>query len=163
MAAAETPAARKPAARKPSRSGNPATRAAAKQDAELSEIEQAQQAQLRKLELEKAAEEALALVKYEDDGLAVLPASKGAIKEYQFRFRIDGSEKIWVLPNLNYLDLDLAQQLQTLSQADAMRAIFDKYIPGILSEIDQEQLMSLAGAWRNHSSKVGTKVDLGES
>lgn len=165
MAAPRKTTAKTPAKPRASRSGNPATRAAAAQSAELTELEKAQQEAAQKAAQDKMRQEALERVTYRDDGVAVVPASRGKDPKHQFRFVIEGEEdgEVYTLPNLNYISVDQAMAMQNLTQAQAAELIFEQYLPGIMSKVDGEQLMGIVGAWREYSVNGGTKVGLGES
>lgn len=101
------------------------------------------------------------------DGVDILPVSKGRTDAGSYRFRIAGDDKTYRLPNLQYIDMDLAMKLRGgISDEDAMGELFERYAPELLGQVDGEQLTALTDRWRKHSAKSAgagiTEVGLGE-
>lgn len=104
------------------------------------------------------------IVTTDDEGVVVLPGSMRDRKEGQFRFRVEGQEKVQVLPKMQYIDFDLAQRLPTMKAEAVMDALFERYAPHLLGSMDIFQIKALLTAWKDDSMKgASTAVGLGES
>lgn len=103
-------------------------------------------------------------VETDADGVDIIPISKGKTDAGSYRFRIDGSNKLYRLPNLQYIDMDIAMQLTAGADDEhIMRLMFQRYVPELLAQTDAEQLTAIANRWRQHSKiEAGQDVSLGE-
>lgn len=141
---------RKAPARKPaSKSGNPATAAAAKrreaESAELDAAVRAEQAAAVRREFETMT---LPAPVFDEEGYEVIPdKSQG---EGSYRFRVKG--QAFVLPKLQYLPLSIAQQLGNLtSEAEAQALIFGRYVPDLMNVASQDELLHVMKRWTDYS------------
>lgn len=123
--------------------------------------EDAEAARLKALEAMSDVD--LAEAQYDEDGYEIIPVSKGETDEGSYKFVVDG--KKYRLPNLQYIDIDLALSLQDLDEFAAFKAIFGRYAPKLVKRIDSDQLLHIGKRWMEHSEFVGEKsgVSLGES
>lgn len=156
----------KPAAKTTAGAAAAKTRAAAAAEKAAAEeslaAEQAAAAQKARLIAEaKAAAEA---VQFDEDGVAQIPASKGSTPEGSFRFRIPGNDRLWSLPNLQYVTIAEAQGFKNKSTETVMAELLDKHAPDILQYVDGAQLSVIAYLWKEHSTKDGqSAISVGES
>lgn len=103
-------------------------------------------------------------VETDADGVDIIPISKGKTDAGSYRFRIAGSNKLYRLPNLQYIDMDIAMKLTAGADDEVvMRLMFARYVPELLEQTDAEQLTAIANRWREHSKiEAGQDVSLGE-
>lgn len=103
-------------------------------------------------------------VQTDADGVDILPISKGRTNEGSYRFKIAGSDKVYRLPNLQYIDMDIAMKLRGgVPDDEIMGLMFERYAPDLMGQVDAEQITALTDRWRAHSKqKTGQDVSLGE-
>ena len=153
---------RKAPARKPaSKSGNPATAAAAREAAdelaaqaaaarEAAAAEQA--AQAAKIQAEFAAMTLPAPV-FDEDGYEVIPDRLNG-EGGSYKFKVKGHP--FTLPNLRYLPLAIAQQLQACeTEEQAQELIFGRYTPELMEHASQDELLHIMKRWTDYSKGVG--------
>lgn len=119
----------------------------------------AEQARLDALEALKDVN--LGAPELDEEGYEVIPESVGKTAAGAYRFKVDG--KKYELPNLQYIDIDLALGLQHMDEMAAFRAIFNRYTPKLMSKIDGTQLQHIGKRWMEHSELAGEKISVGES
>lgn len=147
MATRATPA-KKPA----SRSGNPATAAAAKRAEEA----RARQDQEEREAAAAAVREQFASLKLDapvldDEGYEIIP-DPGGKDGGMYKFRVKG--QAFTLPNLQYLPLGIAQQLGSLTEAQAQSLIFGRYCPELLDVASAAELMHVMKRWQDFSKGI---------
>ena len=103
-------------------------------------------------------------VETDADGVDIIPVSKGKTDAGSYRFKIAGDKTLYRLPNLQYIDMDIAMQLTAGADDEhIMRLMFSRYVPELLAKTDAEQLTAIANRWRQHSKiEAGQDVSLGE-
>lgn len=135
------------------KSGNPATAAAAKKAAIEAEAKAREEKDAARA---KALEEFKTMVLPEpvldDDGYEVIP-DKTTLAGGSYKFKLGG--QAFVLPNLQYLPVGLAMKFNTMSEQDAQAAIFGRYIPGVFDVASADQLMHIMKRWTEYSQGVG--------
>lgn len=107
-----------------------------------------------------------------------IPASKASIKQNQFEFKVPGEKKTRSLPLLKFLPIGLRGKLadaakpiaaaqeakrepneEDLGKLGALQLeLLDKYSPGLVDLLDNDQLGALLVAWQEASG-----VTVGES
>ena len=88
-----------------------------------------------------------------------VPPSKASIKQNRFEFSLPGSKKVYSVPKLGFVNPSLILQMEGESEAAAVKALFDEYLPEAFPLFeDSAQLEVFMGAWKEASG-----VSLGES
>lgn len=143
----------RPAGPKASSVPTQASRAKTAEDAEAARLKA----------LEAMADVDLGAAQLDEEGYEIIPASKGETDEGSYKFKVDGQK--YRLPNLQYIDIDLALSLQDLDEFSAFKTIFNRYAPKLVKRVDSDQLLHIGKRWMEHSEFVGENsgVSLGES
>lgn len=142
---------RKAPAKAASRSGNPATVAAAKKAAaDLAVLEAAEQAaQVARVRAEFEATVLPAPV-FDDEGYEVIPEAEGG----SYKFKVNGHP--FILPKLSHLPLAIAQKLKAATTEDEAQAlIFERYVPDLYEHASQADLFHVMKRWMDYSKGVG--------
>ena len=138
---------------KKTNSTNPAT-AAAKKRADIEAEAAARAAQEERIRKAREDFENMVLPApvLDEDGYEVIP-DRSALEGGSYKFKLAGNA--YVLPNLQYLPISLAQSLTRGTEAEANAAIFGRYAPGVLEHASADQLMHIIKRWKDHSAGVG--------
>jgi hypothetical protein len=147
-----------PTASRASRSGNPATKsAAAKATAakKRADIEAEAAARAAQEERQRKAQEdfknlVLPAPVLDEDGYEIIP-DKSTLEGQSYKFKVAG--KAYVLPNLQYLPVNLALGGKTEEEVHA--AVFGRYAPDLLDYCSADQLTHIFKRWTEYSKGVG--------
>jgi hypothetical protein len=140
------------------RSGNPATKAAAVKETAASKRARIEAEARERAEQEerarKAQEEFQALVlpapELDDDGYEIIP-DRSQLEGQSYKFKVGG--KAYVLPNLQYLPVNLALGGKTEEEVHA--AVFGRYAPDLLDHCSADQMKHIFKRWMDYSKGVG--------
>lgn len=98
-------------------------------------------------------------------------SSSDITQSEKFRFKLPGEKKVYEVPNLNRLPIGVRMGLSEAAKplaeaqrrkrdprpedvtaaAEAQVKLLDRYCPGILDKIDENQAGELMKAWADHS------------
>lgn len=100
----------------------------------------------------------------DEEGYELLPESVGATDAGAYKFKTPDGKK-WRLPNLQYIDIEMALKLDKTPQVKMFEMLFDRYAPGLARRVDKDQLQHIGKRWMEHSQLAGDSsgVSLGES
>lgn len=153
MATSSKAPARKPA----SRSGNPATAAAAKlaatEAAEAARTEEQARLDAAAQARKQFEEMKLDAPVFDADGFEIVP-DRTELAGGSYKFVIRGEHR-FTLPNLQYLPLGLAEQLKAAStEQEAQDLIFSRYCPGLFDVASADEMFHIMKRWTDFSKGI---------
>lgn len=84
----------------------------------------------------------------DEDGYETIP-DKAAEPGGSYKFVVAG--KRYQLPNLQYLPVNIAQQLPKLGDTDGLNLVLSRYAPDLLEHSTADQLLHISKRWMEHS------------